>query len=66
MGFFDALDKKMRENRAKAIAAGWGEDEDYVECPECDALMKSGYGSKWVCTECGLEAEYDDYGNLVY
>lgn len=66
MGFFDTLDKKMKENRKKAIAAGWGEDENYEECPECDAPMKPDDFGNWICVDCGLVAKYDDYGNLVY
>ena len=43
-------------------------DEKHLElCPECEnGYMVPTMGHWYQCSECGVEAEEDDYGNLLF
>ena len=42
-------------------------DKDVLDlCPECDeGYMVPTRGNWYQCSECGFEAEMDDYGNYI-
>ena len=43
-------------------------DEEFLErCPVCEeGYMVPTYGNWYQCSECGIEAEENDYGWLMY
>ena len=43
-------------------------DEEFLEkCPVCDAgYMVPTFGGWYQCSECGVEAQEDEYGNLLF
>ena len=43
-------------------------DEDVLEkCPICeDGYMVPTFGNWYQCSECGIEAEEDEYGLLMF
>ncbi len=44
-----------------------GDEEFLEECPKCsDGYMVPTYGDWYQCSECGFEAQMNDYGVLVY
>ena len=44
-----------------------GDEEFLEECPVCrEGYMVPTMGNWYQCSECGVEAEIDDYGLLMY
>lgn len=44
-----------------------GDEEFLEECPVCNnGYMVPTIGGWYQCSECGVEAEDDGYGNLLY
>lgn len=43
-------------------------DEDFLDqCPVCEeGYMVPTFGNWYQCSECGVEAQEDDYGNLLF
>lgn len=43
-------------------------DEEFLEkCPVCDeGYMVPTFGGWYQCSECGIEAQEDEYGNLLF
>lgn len=43
-----------------------GDKEFLEECPLCDGYMVPTWGNWYQCSECGVEAEENEYGLLGF